>query len=265
MKNPTSTIIGNGRLGGALSRALNEAGYKVMEVYDKGESIKNLGDWIFIATPDSEISKVVSDLTFKFKNLDGKNIFHSSGTISYSILEELQKLGAETACFHPLQAITNKTDSFKGIYFDLEGDEEAVSTLERLAENLGAKSIRVTPKEKELLHISAVMASNYLVTLADMAIQVSGASGIPQRTLVDALLPLMESSLKNLTELTPSEALTGPISRGDVQTIQKHIKLLENEDDLLVLYKKLGLQTLELIGKDLKDNTIKFRLYDVLK
>lgn len=265
MKKPTSTIIGTGRLGRALSKALNEAGFNVIDEYSRGESIENLGDWTFITTPDSEISKVVSELSLKFRNLEGKNVFHSSGTISYSILEELQKLGAKTACFHPLQAITNKTTSFKGIYFDIEGDEEAVATLEKLAEKLGAKSLRVTPKEKELLHISAVIASNYLVTLADMAIQVSGASGLSQRTLVDALLPLMESSLENLKELTPSEALTGPISRGDVQTVQKHIKLLENEGDLLVLYKKLGLQTLELIGKDLKDNTIKFRLYDVLK
>ncbi|GAB5408734.1 MAG: Rossmann-like and DUF2520 domain-containing protein [Balneolaceae bacterium] len=265
MKNLTATIIGTGRLGMALTKALNEAGYFVANSYGKGESITVLGDLTFIATPDSEIGKIVSELALNFENLDGKFVFHSSGTISSSILGELRKRGAKTACFHPLQAITQRTTSFKDIYFDIEGMEDAVSMLEEMVESLEAKSIRVTPEEKQLLHISAVMASNYLVTLADMAVQISGASSISERTLIDALLPLMESSLDNLRELRPSEALTGPIARGDVQTIQKHIKLLENEAELLEMYKKLGLQTLELIGKDLKDNTIKFRLYDVLK
>ncbi len=262
---PSITIIGLGRLGNALSFALEKASYTNVDRYSKGKKIKQLNDWVFITTPDSEIVKVVSELALNFKDLTGKQVFHSSGTISSSVLSELEKLGAKTACFHPLASITSKTASFEGIYFDVEGEEEAVSKLELLAEDLGAKSIRVSPKEKELLHVSAVIASNYLVSLADIAIQVSGSSNIPQKTLMDALLPLMKSSLDNLKELSPSEALTGPISRGDVQTVQRHVKLLENEEELLNVYKKLGLLTLELIGNDLKDNTIKFRLYDVLK
>ncbi len=265
MSKPTITIIGIGRVGQAFEKAFEKAGYKVLNQYKKGEEITALSDWNFITTPDSEIAMVSSTIAEKFEDLSGKFFMHCSGTISSDILEEVKNNGAKTACFHPLQAITIKTDSFKDIYFDLEGDDEALSVLEELAEDLGARSIRVSKKEKELLHISAVMASNYLVTLADMALQVSGSTDIPQRTLLDALLPLMNSSLHNLKELSPSEGLTGPIARGDVQTVQKHIKLLEKEEELLNVYKKLGLLTLELIGNDLKDNTIKFRLYDVLK
>lgn len=262
---PSVTIIGLGRLGNALSLALEKASYTNIESYSKGEKIEQLNDWVFITTPDSEIVKVVSELALYFKDLNSKQVFHSSGTISSSVLNELKKRGAKTACFHPLASITSKTASFDGIYFDIEGEEAAVSKLELLAEDLGAKSIRVSPKEKELLHVSAVIASNYLVTLADIAIQVSGSSTISQKTLMDALLPLMKSSLDNLHELSPSEALTGPIARGDVKTVQRHIQLLDNEEELLNVYKKLGLLTLELIGNDLNDKTIKYRLYDVLK
>lgn len=265
MNKPSISIIGPGRLGNTLSVVFENSGYSVEHMYAKGEKIEALSDYTFITTPDSEIVKVVSELALSFQSLQGKQIFHCSGTLSYSILNELSKLGAVTACFHPLQAVTSRTSSFAETYFDLEGEEEALDTLEKLVKDLGAKSMRVNSKEKELLHLSAVMASNYLVTLMDVALQVSGESNISQRTLMDALLPLMKSSLENLNKLSPSEALTGPIARGDIQTVQKHIKLLENEVDLLNMYKKLGLLTLELIGNDLKDNTIKFRLYDALK
>lgn len=265
MTKPTISIIGNGRVGKALALSFENSGYSIAHRYGKGDDITDLTEIVFITTPDSEISKVVSTLISTIDHFDQTLIVHCSGTIPSSALIELKKIGADIACFHPLQAITSKTDSFDGIYFDIEGDEKSISILEKMADDLGAKSIKIDPKGKELLHLSAVIASNYLVTLTDIALQVSGSTNIPQRTLIDALLPLMNSSLQNLKELNPPDALTGPIARGDVQTVQKHITLLEKEEELLNVYKKLGLLTLELIGNDLSDNTIKFRLYDVLK
>ncbi len=262
---PTISIIGPGRLGKALKSALGKAGYEVNLVYGKDDSISGLGDLIFITTPDSEIRKVASKIASSDLNLDGKMFAHCSGALASSILEELQKEGAHIACFHPLMAVSPKTESFQDIYFDIEGDESVLKLLEELAQNVGAESIRVSPKEKELLHISAVMASNYLVTLADLSLRISASANIPERILMDAFLPLMSSSLENLGNQSPTDALTGPIARGDIQTVQKHLKLLENKPELLEMYKKLGLLTLELISNDLKDSTIKFRLYDLLK
>lgn len=259
------TIVGLGKVGKALSIALKKAGFKIINSYSINEPINILGDIIFITTPDSQIQQIANKLLLANIDLNNRLIIHCSGTLPSEILEELTSKGAEVGCFHPLQSITKKTTSFKNIYFDIEGEEGVLPKLEELALKLGAKSIRVTKKEKELLHISAVIISNYLVTLADIALQISGSTEIPQRTLLDAFLPLMMSTLNNLGESTTSEALTGPIARGDIQTVQKHIKLLEKEENLLDLYKKLGIQTLELIGNDLKDNTKKFRLYDVLK
>lgn len=265
LKHQTIHIIGYGRLGKLMFKSLKSVGYSDLNIVNKDEKLPSSSQIIIICTPDSVINKVSGQLSKSINNCKNITAVHCSGILQSDSLESLRSKGARVASFHPLMSISSESRSFQNIYFDIEGDDSVLPELEVLAQNLGAKSMRVTPVEKQLLHVSAVMASNYLLTLADMAIQVSGASNLPQRTLMDALLPLMESSLKNLKELSPTEALTGPISRGDVQTVQKHIKLLENEDELLNMYKKLGLLTLELIGKDLKDNTIKFRLYDVLK
>mgnify|MGYP003641179973 CR=1 FL=1 len=265
MIKPKITIIGLGRVGKAFSIALSKAGYEITHQYKKRDDISELGDLVCIVTPDSEITKVSSKISSSFDDLSGKAFIHCSGAISSSVLKHLKERGAKIACFHPLKSITKKTISFKDIYFDLEGDGDLLNQLEKVAKNIGAKSIRVTPKEKELLHVSAVMASNYLVTLVDMALKISSLSNIPERTLMNALLPLMESSLENLKELNPKEALTGPIARRDLKTVQKHIKLLENEEELLNLYKKLGLMTLNLIEKDLNESNAKLQLFDLLK
>lgn len=265
MNKPKITIIGVGRAGRAFSVALREGGLEVSHMYGRGDRIVHLSELVFITVPDSEIRKVSLELAEQFEDLSGKTFVHCSGILPSAILNELEKKKGAIGCFHPLQSITLKTISFKGIYFDIEGEEAVQNQLAEIAAVLGAKSIKVSQKEKEMLHISAVIASNYLVTLSDLAFRASEATNIPQRTLTDALLPLMKSSLQNLEQLSPTEALTGPIARGDIQTVQKHLKLLGKDEELLSIYKKLGLLTLELIGSGIKDNTIKFRLYDLLK
>lgn len=265
MSKQTITIIGLGRLGKAFSIAFSKAGYKVIHEYKKADKITELGDFVFITTPDSEIVNVSSTIASRFEDMSRKRVIHCSGTLSSDILNKVEEKGAKIGCFHPIKAVSTETDSFEGIYFDLEGDGQLMAELEEMAGNLGSKSIRVTPKEKELLHLSAVIASNYLVTLTEIALKVSNSTTIPQRKLIDALIPLMESSLDNLKSLNPSDALTGPIVRGDVPTVKKHIKLLEKEGELLNLYKKLGLFTLDLIEDDFKDDSVKVQLHDALK
>lgn len=265
MNKATVTIIGLGRTGKVLSQTLEEAGYQIYSTISKGEHVSKVGDITFITTPDSEIVKVSKQLLDQVEDIEHKYIFHCSGTVPSSVLKELEMKGAMVGCLHPLMAITETSKSFRDVYFDIEAPENSVSQIKKIIEDLGAKSFVVTEKEKELLHVSAVMASNYLVTLTDLALRISEKSNISQRILLDAMLPLMNSSLTNLRKLTPSKALTGPISRGDIQTVQKHIKLLEGDQEMLDMYKKLGLLTLELSGDNLEDNTIKFRLYDVLK
>lgn len=264
MEKERITIVGPGRLGTALHSAFVEVGYEV-SLLGKDYGDHDFSRITFLTVPDSEILEVSKKLGMSSTSFTGKLVAHCSGALSSDILSNLEKRGALTACLHPLKAVSPTTRSFEGIFFDLEGKEAAVIQLENIVQKIGAKSIRVSSEEKELLHISAVMASNYTVTLADLALRISASNKISDRELLDALLPLMNSSTENLGKLNPAEALTGPIARGDIQTVQKHLKLLQNKPELLAIYKHLGLLTLELITDDVKDHTIKFRLYDLLK
>lgn len=265
MDNPSIHIIGFGKVGKALSVSFKSNGWERVAILKKGKRIDSLSEFNFITVPDSEIRNVATSIVNQFDDFKGKFFFHTSGVYPASILKPIEDRGGVVGCFHPLMAVSAETTSFKDVYFDLEGSDEAIKNMEEIAKVLGAKSFKVDASEKELLHASAVMASNYLVTLADLALRISASSNIPERTLQSAMLPLMNSALTNLETQNPSKALTGPISRGDIQTVQKHLKLLKGNQEILDMYKKLGLLTLELIGEDLKDNTVKFRLYDLLK
>ena len=265
--NPSITIIGYGRLGQALEKAADGAGYEIAYIYKNREELhrmKEISDLVFITPPDAEITAVCEYLRFRFYELVGKTIAHCSGALPSNILLDLKEKGAAIACFHPMQSVTLKTASFEGITFDIEGDEKAIKMLEKFAEEIRANSLRVTKEDKEMLHVAAVMASNYMVTLSDLAASVSKGSGLNKKQVLDALLPLMNSTLENLGQLSPSEALTGPIARGDVETVQRHVKFLKNRGELLSIYKKLGVLTLDLTDPEIVNESVKSELKELL-
>jgi predicted short-subunit dehydrogenase-like oxidoreductase (DUF2520 family) len=241
------SVIGPGKVGKALARVLSGNGHDVT-LLGRNDAKSEFGELVFITTPDSEIIKVVQELS----EMDhkGRIILHTSGTLASDHLKLLKEKGAAVGCFHPIQSVTVKTSSFEGSWFDIEGDEKAVQMMKELASVLKIKTIEVSANQKQLLHVSAVMASNYLVTLTHLATQISKESGLEAEEIKQALLPLMESSLRNLYDLSPEDALTGPIQRGDVETVSKHVKLLKSNDKLLSIYKKLGLLTLELTSHE---------------
>lgn len=266
--NHSITIIGYGRLGQTLERACIKAGFDVAYIYKNKEELhkmKQISDLVFITPPDSEIAAVCEYLRFRFYELVGKTIAHCSGVLPSDILLDLKEKGASIACFHPMQSVTLKTKSFKGITFDIEGDDKALRVLEDFASKINANSLRVSSKQKEMLHVSAVMASNYLVTLADLSSEISEESGLSPREVLDALLPLMNSTIENLKEMEPSDALTGPIARGDVDTVERHVKFLKNRDKLLSIYKKMGLLTLELVDPNVVSRDTRNKLYEILR
>lgn len=262
------TIIGYGRLGHAIEKASIKAGFDVAHIYKNKEELhkmKQLSDLVFITPPDSEIAAVCEYLRFRFYELVGKTITHCSGALPSDVLLDLKEKGAAIACFHPMQSVTLNTKSFKGITFDIEGDDKALVVLEEFASEIGANSLRVTSKQKEMLHVSAVMASNYLVTLAQLGAEISEGSGLSPREVLDAMLPLMNSTIENLKEMDPAHALTGPIARGDVDTVERHVKFLKNRDKLLSIYKKMGLLTLDLVDQKVVSHETRKKLYELLK
>lgn len=259
------SIIGLGSVGTALLRVLSEKGYSVISVYNRSEmdpelikryqettfqrglprDSEELGDLIFISVSDDAVSKIVQELSNRFTGIQ-KDVVHLSGTHSSQILSPLKKSGSNVASFHPMQAITKETKSFSGTWFDMEGDEALLGKLEILAKELEANTFRVEPEAKPLLHASAVVASNYLVVLGEIVSKISINANIPESTALKALKPLMENTLDNISELGVTEALTGPIARGDVQTVKQHLNSLNTIPEIRSLYKRLGLEAVKI-------------------
>lgn len=266
MKPNPITIIGLGSVGSALLHVFTKKNLPVQSVFNRSEvpaSIQNkysetrftqswselnftAGQLVFITVSDDAIADTVARLSEGKQDLTDVHFVHCSGTHASQILAPLQAKGAQGASFHPMKAITRKTNSFKDIWFDMEGDRELLAKLEQIAHIMDAKTFVVLPKAKPLLHASAVVASNYLVVLAELVTRITGMGEVSPEHALQAMMPLMQNTLQNIEELGVTDALTGPIARGDVETIQQHIKSMQANSELLMLYKTLGLEAVKI-------------------
>jgi predicted short-subunit dehydrogenase-like oxidoreductase (DUF2520 family) len=157
---------------------------------------------------------------------------------------------------HPLVSVTDRDPRtvFEGAYFCVEGEKRAVIYAEQIVRDLGGTSFRTKTDAKALYHAAAVIASPHLVALFDLAVELLTKTGVPPVDARKVLLPLVESTVKNLLAAEPSTALTGPFARGDVSTIERHLKALSKgkaklPSDALGIYKLLGLRSLQLARK----------------
>ncbi len=271
MPAPEITIIGVGGLGYSLAKALSEANFTVKSVFNrtvgKAKEIADeldinqsgtfplddseLGDLIFITVSDSAIANVAQQLADISEDFSHKTIVHCSGNETASLLQALKEKGGHIASFHPLQTFTkrSKPSDFNDIYFSLQGDKAAFSHLANLAEKLGARTFEVSGEQKSHLHAAAVFASNYLNTLLEVAVDTASASGVSREIAKKALFPLIKTSLKNIESQSFNDALTGPIKRGDWETVKHHLHLLEDWPELLTIYKTLGRRTVKMARK----------------
>lgn len=267
---PNVTVIGPGALGSSLLRALVKSGYEIASVISRnpaGETLQtgivatelfrmseadntNLGQLVFIAAPDDSISDVAMLLSTLNINWPGRTVAHCSGFLTSGELASIREKGGSVASFHPLQTFVkgSVSDDFKNINISLEGGSEALHVLEKVTSDLGARPLFLDQDQKSMLHISAVFLSNYLVSLggiADRLIQ----NSIPGRD-VSLLYPLLLQTASNLAKSTPADALTGPVARGDVQTVRKHLETLSLDKEILKAYKLLGREAIRIAERD---------------
>ncbi len=264
------TIIGAGGVGRSIALALFSKGISVDGIYSRrGASAKRLAaavkvrnygtlkittplsGLVVIAVPDAEISSVVSLLRAERRSLKGITVVHTSGTLTSDVLQPLRALGASVGSFHPLQTFSaaRRSTSFTSIYCAVEGDRSAVTVGEALARALGARSFRIRKSDKTKYHIAAVFASNYLVTLLSAAEQTAGNIGLSGNQFRKIIRPLVIQTAENVLNASPAKALTGPIKRGDGETVTEHIRTLEISKELkhlLPLYAALGIETAHL-------------------
>lgn len=256
------TIIGAGALGCNLALALFQQNYSISGVFNRSvlkaqkladlvqakyhgefpQKPGELGDIIFLCVPDDQLKKVSRQFVDNFDDLAGKCFIHCSGARPASEIGALKPQKALIASFHPVQTFVNEPqiDVFKNANISLQGDARAVEKLKNMAHSLGAVPFVISEGDKLLLHIAAVFACNYMVTISRAAALTLSQTSDPKSITLDKLVPLMEQTLQNIKKIGPEQSLSGPLKRGDIDTIRKHLDTLENQPDLKSLYKNLG-------------------------
>jgi len=257
-------FIGAGTTGTALAVRLSQNGYPVVAVSSRtlssaqklaglvpnchvchtAQELADAAELVFITTPDDVIAQVCSEVQW----LEGQSVLHCSGAHSVDILETAKKLGAAVGSFHPLQTfadVNQAIENLPGSTFALEAEEQLMSTLKELTSLLNGSWVELKPGDKVLYHAAAVFACNYLVTLVKLALDLWQDFGTSQKEATMALLPLLRGTINNIDNVGLPDCLTGPVARGDLGTIGRHLSALEAKSpSLLNTYKELGFQTI---------------------
>jgi predicted short-subunit dehydrogenase-like oxidoreductase (DUF2520 family) len=256
-------IIGTGVVGTALAVRLEMAGYECVGVNTRTEesyrlfrqylnkehfSLESLApkaDMLFITTQDGMIRQVAEELTSRELLISGQLWIHCSGSLGSQVLRVAEDAPVKCLSIHPLQSFASVPEAIiliKGTHFGIEG--EAVEIAERLVRDLGGIPHRLKTADKTAYHAGAVVASNYLVVLAALAVQLFAQAGIDSKDALHSLLPLMKGTVHNLEEVGIPQALTGPIARGDSAVVRGHLQQLLPQQ--AALYRLLGKKALEL-------------------
>jgi predicted short-subunit dehydrogenase-like oxidoreductase (DUF2520 family) len=257
----TFAIIGPGSVGTVLARSLERAGFAISAVLGRDDNLNDLPESttvVAICTPDRSVAHVANALTRVRSSWSGSIVFHVSGALTSEILDPLREAGAHTVSFHPLSSYPPASTGrdFNGTTIAIEGHPVAVESLTDVARTLGGVPVVLSSHQKSAYHVAASMASNFLVTLAYSVRSVLEADGLDQH-LMDGLIA---DTVSNLESTTASEALTGPIARGDVETVRLHLQRLGKiAPDSLPLYKALAVATIKLAHEAGRINKTQFR------
>ena len=266
------SIVGAGRLGTALGAALARRGWQPEVIVDsdaraarEGRRIVGRGrastspaaaarakGAVIIAVPDDAVGRAASGLARAGGSWAGRHVFHTSGILPAAILGPLARRGARVASLHPVQTFPRKdmpASIFEGITWGIEGDGPAVEEAARIARALRGHVLLLSAKDKALYHAACALASNALVALEWTAAEVLRKAGVEEGTAAATLLPLLQGTLQNVKSFGLEKALTGPVLRGDVATVRRHLEALENDPGGRRVYAVLGEQVLRLAAK----------------
>lgn len=202
---------------------------------------------VILAVPDDALAEVVHDLAMMGPAPPGCVALHLSGALSTDALGPLHHCDYAIGSMHPLMAVADPWlagDRLIGAAFAMTGEPGANTAARRLVSALGGVPLTIAATLRPLYHAAAVMASNYLVALTGAAVRMLGEAGVDDDDAVRALLPLLRGTLDNIEQLGVRAAVTGPIARGDVDTVRLHLARLSPGDR--VLYSGLGLELLRL-------------------
>lgn len=243
----TIALIGAGRVGQTLARGLRRRGYRIGQVVTSSrrtaqaatrfigggqprarvEAGTTAADIVLIATRDREIGEAAHALAHLEADWRRKVILHTSGSLSSQDLGVLQEQGAAVGSVHPLYPFAQPLKAFpRGVVFGVEGDRRAVKEAEAIVHALGGRWLRVRAEEKPLYHAAAALVAGHLMTLVDLGVRMLGRAGVRLPEAREALLPLALSMLESYARQGP-RAWTGPLRRGDAETVWHHLVALK--------------------------------------
>lgn len=263
MSNPTTkvAIIGAGVVGQTFAKLLAECPqYSVVLGSRNGamsiEAAAKNAHIVLLTVSDSAIQTVCQALVAANAIKADAVVAHCSGALTSEILQSpLVGHRGPIASMHPLQTFPNVEAALSkvaGTYCYCEGDDKALAALAPLITALQMQLVEIQAKNKPLYHAAAVMACNNLSALMEAALQLGEAADIERDVMWKSLKPLVDSTLENIDQQGPAKALTGPVARGDVDTVKSHIQAMQTSDavsgDLERSYNALGLVALQLAG-----------------
>jgi predicted short-subunit dehydrogenase-like oxidoreductase (DUF2520 family) len=265
-RKPDVAIVGPGRLGAVIARELKDAGYVVAEIVcrSRTQSIRqarslarrvraraieigsNLSAHVvWICVPDSEIARV-AQLLSQDGEWKGRVVFHSSGALPASELKSFRSLGASVAAVHPLMTfVSGSATKLKDVSFALEGDRRAVRIAQTMVHDIGGRGVLIEAKAKAAYHTWGAFASPLLIALVATAEQVASQAGVSTAAARRRMRPILVQTLRNYIQVGPQKAFTGPLVRGDVETIRKHLSALKSLPEALAVYKALAKSSLK--------------------
>lgn len=258
------TIIGAGRVGRALGRALRKRGWRIGTVVTRSRATARAavraigggkpptGQWaelstaevILIALPDRTIEGVAKRLAHVGVGLprpavarakaggvkpllQGKTVLHTSGSLSHAVLAPLRRHGAAIAAMHPMQTFGHGAATrLDGVVFGIDGDARAVQVAQQMVRALGGIPVRVKPERKVVYHLSGGFAAQHLLAVLEAGVRILMDAGLTRKQATQALLSMAQQTMANLQHLGPQKAWTGPVPRGDYSTVARHIAAL---------------------------------------
>ncbi len=263
----TLNIIGGGRLGQTLGHLWHRqqtlrigqivctsrhSAEQAAAFIGAGRATDTLSDlqpadvWL-VATPDRYIAKIAKQLVAEAPLAPGNIAFHCSGALPATALDALKPLGVKIASIHPVHSFVRPRESvenFSGSYCSYEGEPQALEKLLPLFQALHAELLAIDSDAKSLYHAGSVIACNYLVPLLEASLQCLQAANLSRTDAARLLAPLVHATADNVLQKSAAAALTGPIARGDSDTVERQLQaLVKRLPDILPLYRALGSAT----------------------
>lgn len=265
-------IIGAGKVGTSFGLYFFKRGYlKLLGFYSRSfknsiraaklsnskafDSLEDLvlnSDVIFITTPDDEIKNVFDEI--KKLNIERKIICHCSGSLSSQVFFDGTTKNISTLSCHPILAISSYEDGYRdlsGAFFTLEGSKRAIDVISKEL-RLMNNPYKILESDKKCgYHLATVFISNLIIGLCEISVKLLMKSGFTKDEAMDGLSILAKKNLDKFFEIGAENALTGPVERGDIKTVKRHLKFLEDSNFNLEreIYKDLSLILLDIAQK----------------